>query len=111
MDVSAEIGRNSASKHQIPFDCGERADWRKTGRPNLSCETKFSGANWDGEFIRSVQLTTSRFGNLTRLIRTLMTLYTYFTCTYISTYTYCMYYMYHECSSRAYTCTVCTFVS
>ena len=36
---------------------------------NLSRETKFSGANGDREiFIFSVQLTTSRIGNLTRLI-------------------------------------------
>ena len=43
------------------------------GRPNLSRETRFSGANGDREiFILSVQLTTSRFGNLTRLIRTLL---------------------------------------
>ena len=42
------------------------------GRPNPSHETKFSGANGDREiFIFSVQLTTSRIGNLTWLIHTL----------------------------------------
>ena len=42
------------------------------GLPNPSCETKFSGANGDREiFIFPVQLTTSRIGNLTRLIHTL----------------------------------------
>ena len=42
------------------------------GQPNPSRETKFSGANGDEDFfIFSVQLTTSRIGNLTRLIHTL----------------------------------------
>ena len=44
-----------------------------TRRPNLSRETKLSGANVDREiFIFSIQLTTSRIGNLTRLIHTLL---------------------------------------
>ena len=39
---------------------------------NPSRETKFSGANRDREmFLFPVQLTTSRIGNLTRLIHTL----------------------------------------
>ena len=56
------------SKHQIEPDCGERAaGWRGTGMPNLSRETKFSGANGDRKkFIFPVQLTTSRIGNQTR---------------------------------------------
>ena len=42
------------------------------GLPNSSSETKFSGANGDRDiFIFPVQLTTSRIGNLTRLILTL----------------------------------------
>ena len=42
------------------------------GLPNLSREAKFSGAKGDREiFIFPVQLTTSRIGNLTRLILTL----------------------------------------
>ena len=42
------------------------------GLPNRSRETKFSGANGDrGIIIFPVQLTTSRIGNLTRLILTL----------------------------------------
>ena len=42
------------------------------GLPNPSYETKFSGTNGDREvFIFPVQLTTSRIGNLTRLILTL----------------------------------------
>ena len=42
------------------------------GLPNSSRETKFSGANGDSEkHIFPVQPTTSRIGNLTRLIHTL----------------------------------------
>ena len=42
------------------------------GLPNLCREIKFSGADGDREtFIFPVQLTTSRIGNLTRLIHTL----------------------------------------
>ena len=41
--------------------------------PNPSRETKFSGANGGKEkFIFNIQLTTSRIGNLTRLIHTLL---------------------------------------
>ena len=43
------------------------------GRLNLSRETKFSGTHGDrGIIIFPVQLTTSRIGNLTRLIHTLL---------------------------------------
>ena len=43
------------------------------GRPNPSRATKFSGAYGDsGIFIFPAQLTTSRIGNLTRLIHTLL---------------------------------------
>ena len=46
----------------------EQAD---AGLPNPSRETKFSGANGDRKkIIFPVQLTTSRIGNLTRLIST-----------------------------------------
>ena len=51
------------------------------GLPNPSRETKFSGANADREvFVFPVQLTTSRIGNLTRLIHTFalcVTIHTY----------------------------------
>ena len=53
-----------------------------TGRLNTSREAKFSGAYGDrGIYIFRVQLTTSRIGNLTRLIHTLkyvMTMHTYY---------------------------------
>ena len=55
------------------------------GLPNPSRETKFSGANAGKEiFIFPVQPTTSRIGNLTRLIHTLALCVTIHT--YISTY-------------------------
>ena len=57
------------------------------GLPNPSREAKFSGANADREiFIFPVQLTTSRVGNLTRLIHALaicertMTIHTPYYC-------------------------------
>ena len=47
---------------------------RETGLPKPCRESKFSGANGDrGKIIFPVQLTTSRIGNLTRLIFTLPT--------------------------------------
>ena len=73
MDAVAEIGRNPVSKHQIHPEYGESPGWRGTGWLNPSRETKFSGTYGDrGIFIFSVQLTTSRIGNLTRLIHTLL---------------------------------------
>ena len=50
------------------------------GRLNPSRETKFSGTHGDRGIFFSVQLTTSRIGNLTRLIHNLlyvMTIHTY----------------------------------
>jgi hypothetical protein len=63
------------------------------GRLSLSREeTKFSGVNEIKEIlILPVQVNTSRFGNLTRLIRTPMILHTYGTCTYSSTGTYVLF--------------------
>ena len=56
------------------------------GRPNPSRETKFPGANGDREMSNlPVQLTTSRIGNLTQLILTLlnvMTIHTQNDCCY-----------------------------
>ena len=71
MDAAAEIGRNTVSKHQVQPEYGEeQAD---AGRLNPSRETKFSGTYGDrGIFIFTVQLTSSRIGNLTQLIHTLL---------------------------------------
>ena len=78
MDAAAELGRNPVSKHQI--------------QPELSMETRdgtaepvsrdqiLRHARGQGNIIFPVQLTTSRIGNLTRLIHTLlyvMTIHTY----------------------------------
>ena len=70
MDTAAELGRDPVSKHQIQpeYDMS-----RLMGPPNPPRETKFSGANGDRKIsIFPVQLTTSRIGNLTRLIHTLL---------------------------------------
>ena len=57
MDADAELVRNPVSKHQI------QPEYR---------DTKFLGVNADRELlIFPIQLTTSRIGNLTRLIVTL----------------------------------------
>ena len=77
MDAAAELGRDPVRKHQIEPEHGdEQADAaRRDCRTRLA--TKFSGANADREMcIFSVQLITSRIGNLTQLIHiTLATVY------------------------------------
>ena len=76
MDAAAELGRNPVSKHQIQPEYGdEQADaGRDCRKPCL--ETKFSGTNADrGIFIFPVQLTTSKIGNLTRSILTVLSIY------------------------------------
>ena len=90
MDAAAELGRNPESKHQIQPEYGdEQAD---AGRDTAeTVKTKFSGTNADREiFIFPVQLTTSRTGNLTRLIHTLaiicVTIYTHSVCGYFLCY-------------------------
>ena len=73
MDAAAELGRNLVSKHQIQPEYGdEQADAGRDCR-KPSRETKFSVTNADGGILFfSVQLATSRIGNLTRLIHTLL---------------------------------------
>ena len=72
MDAAAELGRNPVSKYTAELSMDIYAGWRGTGLPKPSRETKLSGTNADkGVFIFPVQLTTSRIGNLTRLIHTL----------------------------------------
>ena len=69
MDAAAELGRNPVSKHQIQPEYGD--EQAAAGLPNPSRETNFSGANGDrGILIFPVQLTSTRIGNLTRLILT-----------------------------------------
>ena len=73
------------SKHQVWPGYGEWRSWRGTGRLDLSHETKFSGVNGDREiFIFPVQLITSRFGNHTRLMYSLLNVPTiHLTCIHI----------------------------
>ena len=71
MDAAAELRRNSGSKHQIQSEYGDEQtdagrDCRtRLARPNSQART------WTGKYSFSVQLTTCRIGNLTRLIHTL----------------------------------------
>ena len=59
--------------HQIQSECRELAGGRGMGQPNLSRETKFLGTNGGREMlIFPVQVTTSKIGNLTQLIHTLL---------------------------------------
>ena len=73
MDAAAKLGRNPAIKHQVqPEYEDEQADAGRDCRTRLARPNKFSGTNTDREiFIFPVQLTTSRAGDLTRLIHTL----------------------------------------
>ena len=70
MDSAAELGRNPVSKHHIQpeYYGDEQADAGRDCRIRLAIPN-FSGANADREIlIFPAQLTTSRIGNLTRLI-------------------------------------------
>ena len=71
MDTDADLGRDPGSKHQIQPECrDEQADAGRDYRNRLA--RPFSGANGYREiFIFLVQMTTSRIGDLTRLIHTL----------------------------------------
>ena len=71
MDAAAEIGRNSVCKNQILPEYGD--DQADAGR---DCRTRLARPNSQAEtrtreiIIFPIQLTTSRIGNLTRLIHT-----------------------------------------
>ena len=72
IDAVTELGRNPVSKHQIQPEYGD--EQTDAGR---DCRTRLARPNsqaraWTGKnsFFFSVQLTTSRVGNLTRLIHT-----------------------------------------
>ena len=79
MDVAVEIVRNPVSKHQIQPEYGDgQAD---AGRDCRNCLARLNSQVQLGQgkmIIFPVQLTSSRIGNLTRLIHTLihvMTIY------------------------------------
>ena len=74
MDAAAEIGRNPVSKHQIQPEYrmeDEQADVELDGRICLA-RPNFQARTGTGKYSFSAQLTTSRIGNLTRLIHTLL---------------------------------------
>ena len=82
MDAGAEFGRNPVSKHQIQSEYGdEQADAGRDGTAEpVSRDQILRHARGQGNINFHVQLTTSRIGNLTRLIHTLlyvMTIHTY----------------------------------
>ena len=85
MDAAAELGRNPVSKHQIQPEYGEMSRLTRDGTAEpVSRDQILRHARGQGNIIFPVQLTTSRIGNLTRLIHTL--LYVMAIRTYIHTY-------------------------
>ena len=74
MDAAAELGENPISKHQIqPENGDEQADAGRDCRTRLAGPNSQARTNADREiFVFPVQLTTSRIGNLTRLIHILV---------------------------------------
>ena len=88
MDAAAELGRNPVSKHQIQPEYEEMSRLTRDGTAEpVSRDQILRHAREQGNIIFPDQLTTSRIGNLTRLIHTLlyvMTIHTYIH-TYIHT--------------------------
>ena len=80
LDAAAELGWNPVSKHQIQPEYGdEEADAERDCRTRLA-RPNSQARTGTGDYFSPVQLTTSRIGNLTRLIHTLlyvMTIHTY----------------------------------
>ena len=74
MDAGAELGRNPVSKHQIQPEL--RMEMSKLARDgtaeSISRDQILSHARGQGNIIFPVQLTTSRIGNLTPVIHTLL---------------------------------------
>ena len=68
MDAAAELGRNPVSKHHMEMS---RLTRDGTAEP-VSRDQILRPARGQGNTIFPVQLTTSRIGNLTRLIHTLL---------------------------------------
>ena len=85
MDAAAELGRNPVSKHQIQPEYGDGSRLTRDGTAEpVSRDQILRHARGQGNIIFPVQLTTSRIGNLTRLIHTLLCVMTIHT--YIHTY-------------------------
>ena len=84
MDAAAELGRNPVSKHQIQIvGIMEMSRLTRDGTAEpVSRDQILRRARGQGNIIFPVQLTTSRIGNLTRSIHTLlyvMTIHLYHT--------------------------------
>ena len=76
MDAVVELGRDPVSKRTTFSLSTEMSKLTRDGTAEPSRETKFSGANGDRNIHFPVQLTSSsRIGNLTRLIDTLAILH------------------------------------
>ena len=87
MDAAAELGRNPVSKHPIQPEYGDASRLTRDGTAEPVSRDKILGTHGDsGIFIFPVRLTTSRIGNLTRLIHTLLYVMTIHTCIH-TTYT------------------------
>ena len=72
MDAAAELGRNPVSKHQIQPEYGdEQADAGRDCRTRLARPNSQARPGTGKISFLPVQLTTTRIGNLTRLIHTL----------------------------------------
>ena len=85
MYAPAELGRNPVSKHQIqPEYVDEQADAGRDCRNRLAKPNSQARTGTGKKSFALFELTTSRIGNLTRLILTVATVYmTLYIYTYI----------------------------
>ena len=73
MDATAELGRNPVSKHQMSRLSMEMSRLTRDGTAEpVSRDQILKHARGQGNIMFPVQLTTSRIGNLTQLIHTLL---------------------------------------
>ena len=81
MNAGAELGKSPVGKHQIQFEYEDKqADAGRDCRTHLARTNSQARTGTREILIFLVQLTTSRIGNLTRLIHTLaiyVTIHTY----------------------------------
>ena len=69
MDAAAKSGRNPVSKHKIQPECGDKSGLTRNGTAEpLSRDQILRRERGQGKFIISVQLATSRIGNLTHAV-------------------------------------------
>ena len=78
MDAAAELGRDPVSKHQIQPEYGDESRLTRDGTAEPVSQDQIPRGQ--GISIFPVQLTTSRIGNLNRLIHTLLYVMTIHTC-------------------------------